>query len=196
MSEDPSKMKFFRILFSICAALFLYETSGANFVSAQTKQTPAKKTAPASQPKVTQIDFEALRMVLKQAADAKKPLLVNFWATWCEPCREEFPDLVKIDAEYRSRGLEFITISLDDLAEINRDVPQFLSEMEAAMPAYLLKTANEETAIAYVAPDWRGGLPFTVLFDAEGKRVYTRMGLVKTDILRAQLEKVVQPKQQ
>jgi thiol-disulfide isomerase/thioredoxin len=123
-------------------------------------------------------------------------LLVNFWATWCEPCREEFPDLVRIDAEYRSRGLDFITISLDDLAEIKRDVPQFLGEMKAAMPAYLLKTPNEEAAIAYVAPDWRGGLPFTVLFDAEGKRVYTRMGLVKTDILRAQLEKVVQPKPQ
>lgn len=191
-------MKVVRLLFSVCAVLFLLETGGANSVYAQkpkTKSNGSVAAKTANLPKVTQVDFEGLKAVLKQNADAKKPLLVNFWATWCEPCREEFPELVKIDNEYRSRGLEFITISLDDLAEINRDVPKFLGEMKAAMPAYLLKTANEEAAIAYVAPDWRGGLPFTVLFDAEGKRVYTRMGIIKPEILRAQLEKVVQPKQ-
>jgi hypothetical protein len=53
-------MKFFRLLFSICAALFLFETGGANFVVAQTKPAPAKRSA-ANLPKVTQIGFEAKR---------------------------------------------------------------------------------------------------------------------------------------
>jgi thiol-disulfide isomerase/thioredoxin len=46
-----------------------------------------------------------------------KPLLVNFWATWCDPCREEFPDLVKIDADYKNK-IDFITVSLDDVEEL------------------------------------------------------------------------------
>ena len=58
--------------------------------------------------------------------DNARPLLVNFWATWCDPCREEFPDLVKIDADFRRKGLDFITVSLDDLSEIKTEVPKFL----------------------------------------------------------------------
>jgi thiol-disulfide isomerase/thioredoxin len=60
----------------------------------------------------------------KALTPSRKPLLVNFWATWCDPCREEFPDLVKLDAEYKGK-IDFITISLDELSEIDRDVPSF-----------------------------------------------------------------------
>ncbi len=63
--------------------------------------------------------------------DGSHPLLVNYWATWCDPCRDEFPDLVKIDEQYRTKGLDFIAITLDDLADINTAVPRFLAEMKA-----------------------------------------------------------------
>ena len=144
-----------------------------------------------SMPQVTRVDFVGLQALLKREPEANRPLLINFWATWCTPCVEEFPELVKIDREFRPRGLDFITISLDDLAEINRDVPKFLAEMKAEMPAFLLKTPDEDAAIQFVAPDWKGGLPFTILLDATGKTAYSRMGLVKPDILRAELEKVL-----
>ena len=150
---------------------------------AQTK-SPTPKI---SLPKVTQINGISLKKLLKSNG---KPLLINFWATWCEPCREEFPDLVKIDNEYKGR-INFITISLDDLAEINRDVPKFLAEMKAEMPAYLLKTADENAAIALVTMDWTGGLPFTILFDASGKASYLRQGIVTMESLEAELIKVL-----
>src|SRR6185369_3239414 len=86
-------------------------------------------------PAIKQIDSNGLRKALTPSS---KPLLVNFWATWCDPCREEFPDLVKLDAEYKGK-IDFITISLDELSEIDRDVPKFLTDMKAPMPAYLLK---------------------------------------------------------
>ncbi|MCV4594106.1 TlpA family protein disulfide reductase, partial [Escherichia coli] len=54
-----------------------------------------------------------------------RPLLINFWATWCDPCREEFPDLVEIDRQYKGK-IDFITISLDDPEDIKTRVPQFL----------------------------------------------------------------------
>ncbi len=200
-------MKSSRVSLIICAALFLFETGGANLVLGQKRPArskkiaakpaakPAKplppKTVPATAPTITKIDFEGLKALLKSNADAKRPLLVNFWATWCPPCREEFPELVKIDQEYRPQGLEFVTVSLDDLAEIDRDVPAFLTEMKSSIPAYLLKTDDEEAAIHSIAPDWRGALPLTVLYDIKGKPVFTRMGAVKPEILRAQIEKAI-----
>ena len=80
-------------------------------------------------PKVTQIDIDGLKKLIKPNG---KPLMINFWATWCDPCREEFPDLVKLDTTYKGK-IDIVTISLDDLAEINRDVPKFLAEMKAGM---------------------------------------------------------------
>lgn len=140
-----------------------------------------------SQP-VTQIDTPALGKLLRPKG---KPLLVNFWATWCEPCREEFPDLVKINAEY-GKKIDFITVSLDDLAEINRDVPKFLVDMKAEMPAFLLKTTDENAAISSVSPEWKGGLPFTMLFDRDGKTAYSRQGLLKLDVVRPLIERLIQ----
>lgn len=148
--------------------------------------TPA---AAAKLPSVKQIDNEGLRKALTPSG---KPLLVNFWATWCDSCREEFPDLVKLDTEYRGK-IDFITISLDELSEINRDVPKFLSDMKAEMPAYLLKAQDDDAAIAIVSKSFTGALPFTILFGPAGKQTYFRQGKVKLDVLRAELDKLVAP---
>jgi thiol-disulfide isomerase/thioredoxin len=159
------------------------------------KKTPAAKPKPRptvdpNLPKVTQIDEIALKNLLRREGENSKPLLINFWATWCEPCREEFPDLVKIDAEYKGK-IDFITVSLDYPSEIGRDVPKFLGEMKAEMPAYLLKTQNEDAAIALVSPNWKGSLPFTILFDPAGNEVYSVPKKVKLEILRAEIDKLL-----
>src|ERR1700750_1283137 len=64
----------------------------------------------AALPSVTEIDLEGLKKLLQPASDPSqaRPLLVNFWATWCDPCREEFPDLVKLNNDYKDRGLNFV----------------------------------------------------------------------------------------
>ena len=160
------------------------------------KQIVTKKAKPIAAstqnpnlPKVTQINEVALRKLLKREDANAKPLLVNFWATWCDPCREEFPDLVKLDADYADK-IDLITISLDELSEINGDVPKFLAQMKAEMPSYLLKTPNEETAIASVSKSWQGGLPFTILFNGQGETAYFIQGKFKNEILRAEIEKL------
>ena len=159
-----------------------------SFAAAAQKKTPTPKPTPnANLPKVTQIDETGLKTALKPNG---KPLLVNFWATWCDPCREEFPELVQIDTAYKGK-IDFITISLDDLAEINRDVPKFLAEMKAEMPAFLLKTADESAVISSIAKDWSGGLPFTVLYNPKGEIAYLRQGKVKVDVVKAEIDKVL-----
>ena len=144
-----------------------------------------------SSDEVRAVDLEGLKKLLTRDAKTTRPLLVNFWATWCDPCRDEFPDLVKVDADYREKGLDFIAISLDDESDLKTAVPAFLKEMNAKMPTYLLNVSDPEPAIIAVDKDWGGALPATFLYDAQGKVVFKHFGRVKTLELRAAIEKLV-----
>ncbi len=163
---------------------------------AQTRKARARESAPAEPlPEVREINLEALQKILERAPgkDAR-PILVSFWATWCEPCREEFPDLVRINADYEKRNLDFITVSLDEPSEIKTSVPKFLREMRAGMPAYLLNVIEPQTTIDAIDPQWGGGLPATFLFDATGKIVFKHTGRVNAEELRTAIDKVTTPK--
>ena len=143
--------------------------------------------------RVTEIDAEGLRKLLQRGeAQAARPLLVNFWATWCVPCRKEFPDLVKIGADYQGRAIEFALVSADDVSEIKITVPKFLREMRAtSMPAYLLNATDTEAAITQVDPAWGGELPATFLFDRQGKLAYKHLGIIDAAKLREEINKVL-----
>jgi thiol-disulfide isomerase/thioredoxin len=170
---------------AICLSL------GALPMGGRAQQPAVKSAAPAAiGPAVTEIDSEGLKKILGDRAAKGRPLLVNFWATWCGPCREEFPDLVKIDMKYKNSGLEFITITLDDIGDIGTSVPAFLKSNKAEMPTYLLNTPEPEVAIAAIDKDWSGGLPATFLFNRKGEIVYRELGLVKPAELTAAIEKV------
>jgi thiol-disulfide isomerase/thioredoxin len=145
------------------------------------------KVKAASLPKVKQIDIEGLKKLLKPSG---KPLLINFWATWCDPCREEFPDLVKISTEFQGK-VDFVTVSLDDLADLNTYVPKFLKEMNSEIPAYLLHTPNEAEELAKFFKDWKGNLPLTVLFDTGGALSYERNGRIRLEVLRENIQKLL-----
>lgn len=175
------RVNFFVVCFGILLASFA--VTGQKRVDKRVK-VPAKPA-----PAVIEIDTDKLVGLLKR--DPPRPLLINFWATWCDPCREEFPDLVKIDSEYRTKGLDFIAVSLDDLKDIKTEVPKFLQQMNAKMPAYLLNVPDPEVAITAVDKQWSGSLPATFLYDAQGNVVYRRFGRITTADLRAAIEKQV-----
>ena len=159
------------------------------FTSAQPNRTiaaPARSQAGASAP-ITQIDLEGLKALLKPGS---KPRLINFWATWCDPCREEFPELVKLDGAYKGK-IDFYTVSLDDVEDISTAVPKFLTQMKATMPAYLLHVQDEDAAIATVSKDWQGNLPFKILLKPSGEIAYFREGKIKPDVVTAEIAKLV-----
>lgn len=140
-------------------------------------------------PKVEPINSEGIKTLISR--QSQKPLLVNFWATWCDPCRDEFPDLVKIDSEFRPKSLDFVTVSLDDVGDIGTTVPQFLASMKANMPAYLLSDSDPEPAINAVDPKWQGDLPATFLYNGKGEVVYKHFGRVNTAELRQAIEQLL-----
>ena len=142
--------------------------------------------------RVSLIDEAGFKQLLARGAPPlDRPLLVNFWATWCDPCREEFPDLVKIDADYRSKGLDFVAISLDDVADMKTTVPRFLRAQHARMPVYLLDVPDPETIIQIVDTTWQGDMPATFLYDQSGNIVYKHKGPIKPAELRAEIDKLV-----
>src|SRR4028119_102304 len=177
---------FFSLVISVfCLSLFFLSACQIKTQKSNKETTAAKAETVSNLPKVTQIDQPGLKNLLKPNG---RPLLINFWATWCAPCREEFPDLVKIGTDYKGK-IDFITVSLDELPEINGEVPKFLAQMKSESPAYLLKTPDEEAAIELVSKDWQGALPFTILFNAQGETIYFKQGKFETDVLVAEIEK-------
>ncbi|KXJ98651.1 MAG: redoxin domain-containing protein [Acidobacteria bacterium OLB17] len=141
-------------------------------------------------PKVLKVSSDGLKRIIRPL---NRPMVINFWATWCDPCRDEFPELVKLHQKYRAK-VDFITISLDDLAEIDRDVPKFLAEMHSEMPAYLLKAVDENdenAAYRTVSDKWAGNLPLTLVKDDRGFTTYERNGRFRTETLEAEINKVI-----
>jgi thiol-disulfide isomerase/thioredoxin len=103
-------------------------------------------------------------------------VLVNFWATWCVPCREEFPDFVRLEKAYRARGLRVIGVSTD-LAKDLPKVEKFLAAGRPDFPNYRKKSGgDDQDFIESVDAKWGGELPFTVLYGKDGKKARVLSG--------------------
>ena len=100
-----------KVLLAVVLSLFAFAA-----VAQQRKPRAAnpKKAAPATVAIVSEINMARLKGLLTETK--QRPLLVNFWATWCDPCRDEFPDLVKIDGEYRPNRMDFVTVYISPIA--------------------------------------------------------------------------------
>ncbi|MGA9851969.1 MAG: TlpA disulfide reductase family protein [Gammaproteobacteria bacterium] len=94
-----------------------------------------------------------------------KVLLVNFWATWCPPCREEIPLLVKLQAKYAAQGLQVVGIATDEQSE--QDVRSFVKQMVVNYP--ILMSDNQSAQIISAMGGTFIGLPVTLLLDRDGK---------------------------
>jgi thiol-disulfide isomerase/thioredoxin len=164
----------------------LFFSVNSNAQPAGTKSTSVVRSSVAL-PDVKVVDEIGLKGLLVPKG---KPLLVNFWATWCDPCREEFPDLVRLDNAFKGK-IDFITISLDETEDIEGPVKRFLANMKAQMPAYVLKTDDEAGVIPIVSKEWAGAMPFTILYDPKGNPVYERQGKVQLDVVRSQIQKLM-----
>jgi thiol-disulfide isomerase/thioredoxin len=100
-------------------------------------------------------------------APGARATLVNVWATWCGPCREEFPDLVKIQRDYADSGLRVIFVSTD-FPEEQEEARRFLAR-HGVSDTTLIKTGDDMHFIDTLAPRWTGALPATFIFDGSGR---------------------------
>lgn len=121
-------------------------------------------------------DVDAKGLAAAVAKDRGKVVVVNFWATWCVPCREEFPDLVKLEKAYRSRGVAVLGVSID----LSKDLPKvekFLAANKPDFPNYIKRAGgDDQDFIDAVDPKWGGELPFTVVYGKDGKKARSLSG--------------------
>jgi len=126
-----------------------------------TAQTPAPKDP-------TLIDTQGYQKLLEQYKG--KPLLVTFWATWCEPCRDEYPILNELAKQYAPQGLKVVGVSLDqdgDLILMRR----FLARYKPIFPNYRKKKGEEDAFVQAVLPGWNGSIPASVFYGKDGQQV-------------------------
>ena len=110
-----------------------------------------------------------------------KVLVVNFWATWCVPCREEMPEFVKAQREWGDRGLQFVGIAIDDVEKVKT----FSAELGLNYPALIGGFGAIE--LSKTMGNRLGALPFTIMVDRSGRVVHTQLGPLKD----AQLKSIV-----
>jgi thiol-disulfide isomerase/thioredoxin len=110
-----------------------------------------------------------------------KVVVVNFWATWCAPCREEIPLFVKLQKQYADRGLQFVGIAVDDAAKVK----PFAAELGMNFP--VLVGGAELIDLTRKLGNRAGVLPFTVVVSRTGKVVSTAVGTAHTAELESLL---------
>ncbi len=114
-----------------------------------------------------------------------KVLVVNFWATWCTPCREEIPAFVRLQEKYRAQGLQFVGIAIDQ-----RDPVQAFAR-EFGMNYPVLLGGIETVEMSRRAGNHVGALPFTLIIDRSGKIVASKLGGVSEAKLQSMIESLL-----
>lgn len=110
-----------------------------------------------------------------------RPLVVNFWARWCGPCRDEIPELVKLRAEQAADGIEVIGVAIEEVDKLEA-VRDFARAYDMNYPVVL--AARDGVPLMKALGNPLAGLPFTVYVGRDGKPVGSKMGVVR----RADLE--------
>lgn len=118
-------------------------------------------------------------------------VVVDFWATYCKPCRAEMPQLVKLTERLKAKGLKFVTISADE-PEAEGTARKFLAETGAtAVPAYVKRAKDDDKFIDAIDPKWQGALPALFIYDRTGKKVRAFIGESSMAQVEAAIQKVL-----
>jgi thiol-disulfide isomerase/thioredoxin len=136
------------------------------------------------------IDLQGYQKMVQQ--NKGKPLLVTFWATWCEPCRDEYPMLNELAKQYAPQGLKVVGVNMDqdgDLILMRR----FLARYKPVFPNYRKKRGEEDAFSQGVMSGWNGSLPASFFYAKDGTMIARQLGAADHDtyeaLIRALLSK-------
>lgn len=111
-------------------------------------------------------------------------VVLNFWASWCAPCREEMPDLAALRTQFQPSGVEFVGIAIDNPA----NVAQFLQQQPVNYPILIGEGAAHSLARQLGNPS--GALPYTIVLDRDGSIALSHLGRLPRATLESALSKI------
>jgi peroxiredoxin len=130
---------------------------------------------------VDMIDETGVQDIFKNTSN--KLRLINIWSTSCDPCSKNFPEFITMNRMYRDRDFEFISISVDAVAN-QPNVLAFLQKQQASNKNYLFGTGDQSKLLTAIDPSLNGNLPYTLLVEPGGKIVYSKQGLIDPALMK------------
>jgi len=119
-----------------------------------------------------------------------KPVLITFWATWCEPCRDEYPMLNELAKEYAPQGLNIVGVNLDDDGDLIL-MRRFLARYKPVFPNYRKKAGEQAAFIQSVLPGWNGAIPASFFYAKDGRQIGHLLGENKRDTYEAAIRSLL-----
>jgi thiol-disulfide isomerase/thioredoxin len=177
-------MRFFLTL-NLFAVLFLLSSCTSRNQDGGRKMENAQVSIRQTLPNpVELIDQKGLNKLIHERHG--KTLFLNIWATWCQPCVEEFPDLVKLAKT--DTLVEFVGISVDYPDEIHSKVTPFLEKLNVPFKIYVAKIEKQEDFIAAIDPAWSGAIPTTYIYDGKSRQRFSLVGSGTYDLFEKKLK--------
>ncbi|GAE36854.1 TlpA disulfide reductase family protein [Halalkalibacter akibai] len=109
-------------------------------------------------------------------------LILNMWASWCEPCRDEMPDLMRLQSDYESKGLTVLTVNMQTFERTLKDAPAFIEEMNITLPVFFDENGVVADRYKVVA------LPATYIINRDGTIEHFIRGEVHYEGLQSLIE--------
>jgi thiol-disulfide isomerase/thioredoxin len=119
------------------------------------------------------IDAQGYQKLLDQYRG--KPVLITFWATWCEPCRDEYPMLNELAKQYAPKGLHVAGIDLDEDGDLIL-MRRFIARYKPMFPNYRKKAGGESAFVQAVLPGWNGAIPASFFYAKDGRQIGHLLG--------------------
>jgi thiol-disulfide isomerase/thioredoxin len=119
-----------------------------------------------------------------------KPLLVTFWATWCEPCRDEYPMLNELAKEYAPKGLQVVGVNLDDDGDVIL-MRRFMARYKPVFPNFRKTKGGEAEFVQSVLVGWNGAIPASFFYAKDGRQIGHLLGENNRDTYEAAIRMVL-----
>ncbi len=122
------------------------------------------------QPSIEVVDFNQLEPMLSKQNDTL--YIVNFWATWCNPCVKELPDFEKLATEYKNKKVKFLLVSMDFPQHLETKVIPFVKKHQIKSEVVLLFDTNANAWINKISPKWTGSIPATLIYNMSFRKFH------------------------
>jgi thiol-disulfide isomerase/thioredoxin len=146
----------------------------------------APQAAPPRDPAL--IDAQGYQKLVDQYRG--KPVVITFWATWCEPCRDEFPMLNELAKQYAPKGLHVVGVNLDDDGDLIL-MRRFITRYKPTFPNYRKKPGGESAFVQAVLPGWSGAIPASFFYAKDGRQIGHLLGASNRETYEAAIRSLL-----